>query len=58
MNNGLLIAAFVCSLIEIVVTLLSILLPNVFVWMNFASIVVGLSVPFLLFLGILKRQKD
>lgn len=57
MNNGLLIAAFVCSLIEIVVTLLSILLPNVFVWMNFASIVVGLSVPFLLFLGILKIEK-
>lgn len=57
MNNGLLIAAFVCSLIEIVVTLLSILLPNVFIWMNFASIVVGLSVPFLLFLGILKIEK-
>ncbi len=57
MKNGLLIAAFVCSLIEIIVTLLSILLPDVFVWMNFASIVVGLSVPFLLFLGILKNEK-
>ena len=57
MNNGLLIAAFVCACIEIIISLLSILLPTIYVWMSFASIVVGLSVPFLLFLGILKKDK-
>ncbi len=57
MNNGLLIAAFICACVEIVISVLSILLPTVYIWMIFASIVVGLSVPFLLFLGLLKSKK-
>jgi hypothetical protein len=54
MNKGLLIGAFICALVEIVLTTLSIMLSPVSIWLSFSSIVVGLSVPFLLFMSILK----
>ena len=54
MNKGLLIGAFICALVEVVLTVLSIMLSSASIWLSFSSIVVGLSVPFLLFMSILK----